>query len=350
MFPGQTLEALGEFGLIARIEERLKTDSAFSFLSLLKGIGDDAAVFRCRGEGSFLITSDLLVEGVHFKLEYEPLETLGYKALAINASDIAAMGGEPWGFLLALALPKAFSQDALEKFLSGMASFQEAYPCLALGGDISKSLSGMTVCVTFLGWQGASSRLLSRYGARDGDRILVIGMPGKAALGLECLRRFGLSAMLDPKAKPFVEAYLKPTPPIGLARVIAQRGLANAAIDTSDGLVQDIGHMARLSCLQALLDLEALPLEGLKVLSDGLGIQPESLALSGGEDYGLVLAAPLGVVGEIEALGKAWNVEVHDVGRFQRGKPGVWVCRLGQEPFQLKRGGYEHFRDEASPP
>jgi thiamine-monophosphate kinase len=240
--------------------------------------------------------------------------------------------------------------DALEQLLSGMASFQEVHPCLALGGDISKSLSGMMICVTFLGWQEASSRLLTRDGARAGDRILVTGMPGKAALGLQCLRRFGLSAIRNPMTRPFVEAYLKPAPPIALARVIAQKGLAHAAIDTSDGLVQDLGHMSRLSCLQSFLNLEAFPLEGLKALSSRLGVQPESLALSGGEDYGLVLAVPQEVVEDIKALGEEWNIEVHDVGHFQRGNPEVWVCRQGQEPFQLKRGGYEHFRDEASPP
>lgn len=349
MFSGRALESLGEFGLIERIEERLRRVPAFPFMSLLKGIGDDAAVFRPREKGSFLLTSDLLIEGVHFKLEYEPLETLGYKALAVNASDIGAMGGEPWGFLLALALPQDFSQDALEKLFLGMASFQEAYPCLALGGDTSKSPSGMMICVTFLGWQPAPSRLLTRDGAREGDRILVVGMPGKAALGLKYLQRFGPSAWNHPEGRPYVEAYLKPTPPIPLAREIAQRGFAHAAIDTSDGLVQDLGHVARLSSLQALLNLDALPLEKLKAASEGLGIQAEGLALSGGEDYGLVLAVPGEFVGEIESLGRKWGIEVYDAGRFERGKPGVWVCQKDKEPFQLKKGGYEHFRDEAPP-
>lgn len=344
------LRALGEFGLIARVEEGLARGNSKTFLSVLKGIGDDAAVCKLREEGSLLVTTDLLIEGVHFDLAYEPPETLGFKALAVNASDIGAMGGEPWGFVLALALPSGFSKGWLDRFLSGMAAFQDAHPCLALGGDTSKSPGGAFLCVTFLGRLPASSRLLARDGARPGDRILVTGIPGSSALGLNLLKRLGPSALENQEARPFVEAYLKPRPPLVFAKEVAQKGLANAAIDISDGLVQDLGHIARLSNLRAFIELESIPLEWLEPMSCMLGIEASDLALAGGEDYGLILSVPAHSIKGVQRLGKRLNVKVHEVGRFEGGEQGVYICKKGQAPLRLRKGGYEHFRDESAHP
>ena len=149
MAADRSLRALGEFGLIARVQQGLARENSKTFLSVLKGIGDDAAVCKLREEGSLLVTTDLLIEGVHFDLAYEPPETLGFKALAVNASDIGAMGGEPWGFVLALALPSSLSKDWLDRFLSGMAAFQDAHPCLALGGILPRARAGCSFASRF---------------------------------------------------------------------------------------------------------------------------------------------------------------------------------------------------------
>lgn len=350
MAANPSIRALGEFGLIARIQERLAKENPEAFVSVLKGIGDDTAVCKLKDEGSLLVTTDLMIEGVHFDLSYEPPEALGFKALAVNASDIGAMGGEPWGFVLAIALPSSFSQDWFDRFLSGMAAFQEAYPCLALGGDTSKSLGGAFLCVTFLGRLRASSKLLARDGARPGNRILITGTPGRSALGLNLLKRLGPSALENQEAGPFVKAYLKPQPPLAFAKKIAQKGLANAAIDTSDGLAQDLGHIARLSNLSAFLDLESIPIERLEPMSSTLGMSSLDLALTGGEDYGLILSVPPQYVQEVQYLGTRLDVAVHEVGRFEEGEQGVYLCKKGQAPFRVEKGGYEHFRDEIANP
>jgi len=139
------------------------------------------------------------------------------------------------------------------------------------------------------------------------------------------------------EARPFVEAYLKPRPPLVFAKEVAQKGLANAAIDISDGLVQDLGHIARLSNLRAFLELESIPMEGLEPMSCMLGIEASELALAGGEDYGLILSVPAHSLNEVQRLGKRLNVVVHEVGRFERGEQGVYACKEGRAPSRLKR-------------
>ena len=299
--PGRVKE-LGEFGLIERLALVVGADST---ADLIIGIGDDAAAWRA-GETVLLATTDTLVGGVHFLPEFAPWLDVGWKALAVNVSDIAAMGGEPLFALVTLALPPETSVAVADDLYAGISECARKYGVTIAGGDIVRAPQ-VSLTIALMGraqMRDGEPLLMRRDGAKAGDVIAATGSLGDSAAGLWRLRT-GAS-----REGPLVRAHLRPLPRLREAQEAARLGIA-CAIDVSDGLLQDIGHICEKSQLGAEVLEESLP------ISDGLrAAYPEdavALACNGGEDYELVLT---GEVDTIERLGEAISATLTVIGRM----------------------------------
>jgi thiamine-monophosphate kinase len=311
---------------------------------LLVGIGDDCAVIRKNADQSWLVTMDTLIEGVHFDLTWHAAELLGRKTVAVNVSDIAAMGGRPLFVFLSLGLPAEFDPQWLTEFSRGFAAACSEFGCLLAGGDTVRSPNGIMLTLTVLG-EAESGRVLLRSGARAGDVLWVSGKLGRAAAGLELCRlgMIGESGLQD-----LVQAHLDPRPRLELGRRVAQEGLAHAMMDLSDGLATDIAHMCLRSGVGIVLDAGKLPVsDTLREAARQLGLDPLHWMVAGGEDFELAFAAAPDRKGELLALGRDLGVPLTAVGNFDTRK-GVRLLRSGQDgtgPVQedISFAGFDHF-------
>jgi len=274
------LSRLGEFGLIERVRRATPKSRG-----VLLGIGDDAAWVASKF-GSLLITSDLLIEGVHFDLKWTSLFALGYKAVAVNLSDIAAMGGTPAYLILSLGIPARFRSEDIDEFYRGIRSLAKKNGVALVGGDTNLADS-LLISACLIGH--APYRPVTRAGAKIGDDVYVTGTIGDAALALKLLK----SKSPQPERGP--AAYLlarhhRPTPKVAAGALLARERLATAMIDVSDGLLQDLGHICKVSKIGAVLWEEKLPLSpAYRALCGKEGTRP---ALTGGEDYAVLRATP----------------------------------------------------------
>ena len=327
------LSKLGEFGLIEMIRRRARFDRRVWRL----GIGDDAAVLRARPREELVFTTDALVEDVHFRWRTTDARALGEKALAVNLSDVGAMGAKALGCLLTLGVPEDVAPARLEGFLDGLLRCARASHCPLVGGDTVRAPIWL-ISVSAVG-AVARGRALLRSGARAGDRILVTGELGGAAGGLALLDGPGAAT---PDERRLLARQLRPRPPFKAGASLARARLANAAIDVSDGLAQDLGHVARASGLAAHVEVERVPLaRGLARAASRLGLDPLALALAGGEDYELLFAAPRGGP-TAAAYTRRLERRVTEIGVFARGQ-GVHFTR-GGSPYGLAAAGFEHFK------
>ncbi len=287
------------------------------------GIGDDAAVLRPpRGE-LLVATVDAVVEGVHFERGWSP-EEVGWKALAVSLSDLAAMGARPLWTLVALAVPLGEDLGRLTRMGRGLWRCARRHGIAVVGGNVSAG-SEMSVTVTAL---GSARRPFRRSGARPGDAVLVSGTLGDAALGL------------SPGAPPpLVRRQRRPAPRLALGRALV--GIATACIDVSDGLVQDLGHLCRASRAGAILRLPDLPLSRAYRAAARQLPDPWEAALAGGEDYELCVAVPPSDVPTALAAGRRVGTPLTVVGRIVSGR-GVRVLDDRGRPHPLRRGGYDH--------
>ncbi|MEW6388764.1 MAG: thiamine-phosphate kinase [Thermodesulfobacteriota bacterium] len=276
----------GEVGLILALAQRFGPAPP----EVVLGIGDDCAALDLGGPDYLLWTLDTLVEGVHFDLAYITLEQLGHKALAVNLSDIAAMGGEPLYALLSLGWPPGRDLAGALELGQGLAQEGRKYGVAVIGGDTVASPSGLSVTVSVLG-RVPRQEMLRRAGAQPGDRIYVTGTLGEAAAGLEILRR-GLE--IDPEIRgPLVRAHLAPQPQLTAGRLLAWERLASAVIDLSDGVASDLYHICRASGVGARLTAQAVPISPrVRAVAAKIGRDPLDLALKGGEDYQLLFTSP----------------------------------------------------------
>jgi thiamine-monophosphate kinase len=257
---------------------------------VIVGIGDDCAAVRLNGADYLLWTVDTLVEGVHFDLAYTSLFQLGWKSLAVNLSDIAAMGGEPRHALLSFAWPPGRDHRLALEFAAGLAQAAREYGVAVIGGDTVAAPQGLVVTVTLTG-QVPADQMLRRSGAQADDVIFVTGPLGEAAAGLEILRQ-GLDLAPDLR-EPLVEAHLLPRPQLKAGRVLARQGLATALIDTSDGVATDLYHICQASGVGARLQAASVPVSPrVQTAAPHLRREPLNLALTGGEDYLLLFTAP----------------------------------------------------------
>jgi thiamine-monophosphate kinase len=276
----------GEFGLIAALAEQFGAPP----VEVRLGIGDDCAALAWPDGHCLLWTMDTLVEEVHFTFAYLTPRQLGAKSLAVNLSDIAAMGGEPRYALLSLGWPKDRPLSEALEFGRGLAEAARHYGVKVIGGDTVASPPGVVITVTVLG-KVPEGEMLRRAGARPHDLIFVTGPLGEAAAGLLILQR-GL-ALEQEVAAPLIQAHVNPRPQLAAGRLLAGSRLATALIDLSDGVASDLWHICRASGVGADLEARRLPVPpGVAAVARQLHLAPLDLALKGGEDYQLLFTSP----------------------------------------------------------
>jgi thiamine-monophosphate kinase len=325
---------IGEFGLIERLASILGREAP---ADLIVGIGDDAAVWRA-GDQYVIATTDTMVEGVHFLADAASWADIGWKALAVNVSDIGAMGGQPLFALVTLALPPDTGVEAMDALYRGLNGCAAEYGVAIAGGDIV-SAPQVSVTVALIGRAqvaGGEPLLLLRSGAKPGDAIAVSGTLGASAAGLRRLREGG-----QPSDR-FVRAHMRPSPPLSLGQEAARGGL-RCGIDVSDGLVQDIGHICEMSGLGALVRADSVPTS-----PDLTSAYPQDalrLACTGGEDYELVL---VGDRERIERAGAASGVAVTVIGEIaEDDERRTRLLDGGGSEINLGSPGWDHLRGTA---
>ncbi|MGE5817790.1 MAG: thiamine-phosphate kinase [Deltaproteobacteria bacterium] len=330
------LSQLGEFALIERI--RRATPSGRG--GVLLGIGDDAAWVKMRSR-SILITSDLLIQDVHFKLKWTSLFALGHKALAVNLSDIAAMGGKPAYLILALGIPADFTSNQISEFYRGINSLCSKTGVVLVGGDTNVARS-LIISVCVIGH--AIYTPIRRSGAQGGNDIYVTGTLGDSSLGLKLLQ-YGSVRSNRGFAAYLVSRHRQPTPRIVVGELIARERLATAMIDISDGLLQDLGHICSASGLGAEIWRDQLPLSpAYRAIA---GKDGERHALSGGEDYELLFCARRRDRTRLENLSKRAKVPMTRIGRCLAAKEGISVLDGSGKAISIPVKGYDHFRNSS---
>ena len=311
----------GEFDLIARIRARAGTRA-----DVVLGIGDDAALLAPPPGRHLVVTADTLNDGIHFPRGTSPAD-IGWKALAVNLSDLASMGAEPAWCTLSLSLPQS---DAawIDEFLDGFVALAADHGIVLVGGDTTRG--PLSISVTAMGFVDAG-RALRRDGARVGDDIWVTGTLGDAAGALALLERMPIDALrvrLD-----------RPTPRVEAGRALV--GVASACVDVSDGLLADLGHVAARSGVGARVEIDALPVsDALRAAFDAATRLP--MQASGGDDYELCFTAPANARAGVAALASSLDLRITRIGRMVAGE-GVHPVRADGEPWTPPRRGYDHF-------
>ncbi|KAF0219774.1 MAG: thiamine-monophosphate [Geobacteraceae bacterium] len=324
------LQELGEFGLIGRIAERVTGGAGVRI-----GIGDDAAATEPTAGSLALVTSDMLVEGIHFDLSLCDPVTLGRKSLSVNLSDIAAMGGRPRHFLLSLAIPKTLPVEFLDAFIEGLLERAGQFRVALIGGDTCSSKGGLVISITVMGEQ-SPELVVRRSGAKPGDLICVTGTLGDSALGLLLLQR-------GEKAGPAVERHLDPVPRVLEGAALAEAGIPAAMIDISDGLLADLAHILDQSGVGARLELDKIPLSDYfrgkcPLITD----DPYAVSLAGGEDYELLFTAPPARLEKARAILAKSGTQLSVIGEIT-GAGRLLVISADGSEYRTVNRGYNHF-------
>jgi thiamine-monophosphate kinase len=318
-------ETLSEFGLIARYFRPLATDEGA--LSL----GDDAAMLAQRSGYDTVVTADALTAGVHF-LPDDPPDLIAAKALRVNLSDLAAKGAEPVGYLLALALPQSTTDAWLAAFARGLGADQKAFGVSLLGGDTTATPGPLTIAITALG-RVPSGTMIRRSNAKPGDHVFVSGTIGDAGAGLAALQG-KLPTIPSGCRTDLVGRYRAPTPRLALGRAL--RGIASAALDVSDGLLADLGHIAEMSGVRIVVQADAIPLSG-ALRAVWPGQNGVVRAVTAGDDYEIAFTS--GVQNPLES---AAPVPVARIGQVEAGNGVVLVDGAGR-PIPVGKAGFTHF-------
>lgn len=352
------IATLGEFGLIKHLTEQIKLNNSSS----VYGVGDDCAVLQYPGDKQVLVTSDLLMEGVHFDLTYTPLKHLGYKAAMVNLSDVYAMNGTPRQLVVSLALSKRFCVEGLEEFYDGLRLACEHHNVDIVGGDTTSSLTGLAISITCIG-EALPEHVVYRNGAHDTDLVCVSGDLGAAYMGLQLLEREkavfnqqlqeaqaqgALSqdeqlrlAQPDFSGKEYLlERQLKPEARGDIIKALADAGIQpTAMMDISDGLSSELLHICTQSQVGCRIYEERIPLDyQTAVTAEEFNMNVTTCALNGGEDYELLFTVPLSAHEKISQLD---GIKV--IGHITKAAMGCsLICRDGNE-FELKAQGWNSF-------
>ena len=335
------LSKIGEFGIIDRINSKFKNKSNSSII----GIGDDAAVTNTEKE-NVVISSDMLIEGVHFDLSYTPLKHLGYKSVIINISDIYSMNSYPKQILLNIALSSKFSLEALDEFYDGVKYACDDYKVDLIGGDTTSSTSGLIISGTALGYN-SKKNIVIRENARPDDIICVSGDLGRAYAGLLVLQKEKENFIKNPKIQPsldnyksLVEKQLRPKARNDIIDFFYNNNIRpNAMIDISDGLSSELIHLSKSSKLGFKIYEEKLPIS-LEVTSmmNKFKLSPLSAALKGGEEYELLFSLPLDVFEKINIS----NIDITAIGHFTKENKNLFILKNNQE-VEIESQGWNHF-------
>ncbi len=331
-----SVSELAEHALIERIHRRVAGASP----CVVVGIGDDAAVVEPERGSLTVITTDAMVETVHFDRRYCPLDTVGHKALAVNLSDLAAMGATPRHALVSLALPSALPLSELDAFLDGLVAVATQHRTTIVGGNITKSGGPLFVDVTAVG-SVRRRRVLRRNAVRAGDDLYVSGEVGGAAAGLASLQA---SADAAAGSELCHRRYLQPEPRVRLGTQLGKNKAARACIDLSDGLADGIRQLAAASHVGFVITGDDIPVAPeTRRWFEATGVDPVTAALIGGEDYELLFSAPTSRRRSIAAIGRLSDgIPLTRIGRATKDLSCILV-RNGHEESLPK--GYEHFRE-----
>jgi thiamine-monophosphate kinase len=335
------IASLGEFGLIEHLTRDNETVNAGTLLS----VGDDAAVIDHFGRQT-VITTDLLLEGIHFDLTYTPLKHLGYKAVAVNLSDLCAMMAVPTQITVSIGVSNRFSVEALDELYAGIYAACDRYQVDLVGGDTSSSLRGMVISVTAIG-EVAPGAFVTRGGAKLNELICVSGDLGAAYLGLQLLEREKKIFLEHPDVQPELAAHtycigrqLKPEPRTDIVRFLSDNGIVpTSMIDVSDGLSSDLLHICRRSEVGCVVYDDKLPLHAdTRAAADELHLSPVTCALSGGEDYELLFTVPQS---DYEKVMKRPDIAV--IGYITEAEKGALLQTKAGPSHKLEAQGWNAF-------
>ncbi|MDH6358387.1 thiamine-phosphate kinase [Parabacteroides sp. PF5-9] len=330
------ISTLGEFGLIRHLTEKIELKNQSS----LKGVGDDAAVLDYK-EKKVLVTTDLLLEGVHFDLMYVPLKHLGYKAAVVNFSDIYAMNGRPKQITVSLGISKRFSIEDLEAFYEGLHLACEIYGVDIVGGDTSSSLTGFTISITCMG-EGEKEKIVYRNGAKENDLICVSGDLGAAYMGLQLLERekrvFNGEKDFNPDftgKEYLLERQLKPEARKDIIEILEKENIVpTSMIDISDGLSSELLHISKQSNVGCRIYEERIPIDyQTAVMAEQFNMNLVTAALNGGEDYELLFTVPLtdhDKISEMKSVKVIGHVTKAELGSYLEGRDGGEIELIAQ--------------------
>ncbi len=333
---------LGEFGLIERLSKGITTKSP----NTIKGVGDDAAVLGGQEGQLMLISSDMLLEGIHFDLSYMPLQHLGYKSIAVNVSDIAAMNGIPHQVTVNLGLSNRFSVEAVELLYEGIQAAAKNYNLDIVGGDTTASAAGLVISISIIGY-AVEKDIVYRNGAKDGDILCVTGDLGAAYMGLQVLEREKQEFLANPEMQPKLEEYnyivgrqLRPNARMDIIHELKDLGVKpTSMIDVSDGLVSDVFHICKNSDLGVSIYEDKLPIDkqAFETAAE-FQIDPNAAALNGGEDYELLFTIHQD---DFEKLKN--HPDIHTIGYMHPKEKGKVMVTRSQNVVELQAQGWKHF-------
>lgn len=332
---------MGEFGLIDHLNEKVIIKNS----STLKGIGDDAAVIEA-GDMVKVVTTDLLVEGVHFDLSYAPLPHLGFKAVAVNVSDVAAMNAVPKQITVSIALSNRFSVEAIDALYEGIHAACEHYGVDLIGGDTTASRSGLVISVTAIG-EAKPGQISYRSGAKENDILCVTGDLGAALVGLQILEREKEVFLANPEMKPDLGKYtlvtarqLKPDARVDIIHELREMEVVpTSMMDISDGLASEIFHICKASGVGATIYEDKLPID--KQTFDTaveLNLDPITCVMNGGEDYELLFTIDQKDFAKLEK-----HPDIHFIGHITKSEEGKFLVTKSGTAVQIKAQGWKHF-------
>lgn len=322
------IATLGEFGLIRHLTEKIELKNE----STVKGIGDDAAVLDYK-EKQILVTTDLLLEGVHFDLMYVPLKHLGYKSAVVNFSDIYAMNGKPKQITISIGISKRFSVEDLEEFYSGLQLACDIYGVDIVGGDTSSSLTGMCISITCIG-EGEKGKVVTRNGAKDTDQVCVSGDLGAAYMGLQLLEREKSVFKGEKDFTPdfsgkeyLLERQLKPEARKDIIEMLEKAGIVpTSMMDISDGLSSELLHISKESNVGCRIYEDRIPIDyQTAAMAEQFSMNLVTAALNGGEDYELLFTVPLtdhDKVSEMKGVKVIGHITKPELGNYLVGRDG----------------------------
>ncbi|MEJ8803444.1 thiamine-phosphate kinase [Pontibacter sp. H249] len=335
------LSEVGEFGLIRLINEKIELQNE----STIKGIGDDAAVLE-PGEKQIVVSSDMLLEGVHFDLTFCPLKHLGYKAVAVNVSDIAAMNAKPTQITVNIALGARYTVEAVEELYEGIRLACENYKVDLVGGDTTSSHAGLVISVTAIG-EVAKGEAVLRSGAKVNDLICVTGDLGAAYMGLQILEREKQAFLENPDMQPELESkqyivgrQLRPEARMDVVYDLKERGIKpSSMIDISDGLASELFHICKQSGVGARVYKDNLPADQ-QMLQTALefNIDPLTCIMNGGEDYELLFTVPLADHDKLKN-----HPDITIIGVITEESEGINLATKHGNEYPLKAQGWSHF-------
>ena len=322
------IATLGEFGLIRHLTEKIELKNE----STVKGVGDDAAVLDYK-EKQVLVTTDLLLEGIHFDLTYVPLKHLGYKSAVVNFSDIYAMNGKPKQITVSLGISKRFSVEELEEFYSGLQLACDIYGVDIVGGDTSASLTGLCISITCIG-EGEKEKIVTRSGAKDTDLVCVSGDLGAAYMGLQLLEREKRVFKGENEFTPdftgkeyLLERQLKPEARKDIIELLDKAGIVpTSMMDISDGLSSELLHISKQSNVGCRIYEDRIPIDyQTAAMAEQFNMNLSTAALNGGEDYELLFTVPLTVhdkVSEMKGVKVIGHITRPELGNYLVGRDG----------------------------